>query len=56
MLDENERAREPACVDIPCMKRCAHLADESESVDDDERMVVLSLEGKVVIDLSVVRV
>ena len=56
VLDENETAWEPACVDIPCMNRCAQLADECESVDDDERMAVLSLEGKVVIDLSVVRV
>ena len=36
-------------MDIPCIKRSAQLADECESVDDDEHMVVLCLEGKVVI-------
>ena len=42
VLDENERAREAVRVDIPCVNRFAHLADECESVDDGGHSSVVS--------------
>ena len=52
MLDENERAREAVCVDIPCVNRFAQLADECESVDCEQSSVVSGGEGD---DLPVVK-
>ena len=42
MLDENKRAQEAVCVDIPCVNRFAQLADECESVDDGEQSSFVS--------------
>ena len=53
VLDENERAQEAVCVDIPCVNRFAQLADECGSVDDGEQSSAVSVgEGD---DLPVVK-